>query len=140
MCSLKVLRPSIILLFNVLVYGCVKIGTYEEVALSYTVSQIEQRLELPVSFSQSFTIYEDYMIGCGYDNETAYAVIIDLAKGELLDKLNLPTDNYHRPHANVCCFGKVKYSDSSITPLLYVSQWDDQYERGVLVYDFSYNN
>lgn len=53
--------------------------------------------------------------------------------------VELPFDrnNNALPHANVSCFGKLFYSESSLFPCLYVSQWNDK--RLAFVYDFKNN-
>lgn len=96
------------------------------------------RKAIPIASSvgQSFAAYGDYLITCNYSDSTVTAKVMSLSNGTLLATLNLPYGSLHRPHCNVCCFGNEFGSENSIAPLLYVSQWDYEYQRGVLVYDF----
>lgn len=96
-------------------------------------------IQLSNPIPQSFAIYKDYIVGAYYSGDKAYARLFNITNGNLLAQFELPTGAFYRPHCNVCCFGNEIANVNSIAPLLYISQWDDTGDRGVLVYDIIYN-
>ena len=98
-----------------------------------------KQLSVPGTTGQSFASYGDYIVACNYDDGVSpseiTAKLMSLSGNSVLATFSLPYGSVHRPHCNTCCFGNEFGSADSIVPLLYVSQWDYGYERGVLVYD-----
>ena len=88
---------------------------------------------------QSMAIYEKYIIFMHSDKEL-YGSLYDITTKEYICNLEFPIGGYKLPHANVACFGPCFLSADSQIPLLYVSQWNYEGERGVLVYDISMKN
>ena len=85
---------------------------------------------------QSFAFSDNFAFFLRHEENQLVADIVDIENDYLISSLRLPHDNYQLPHANVCCFGSKIYSNVSIAPLLYVSQWSYYSERGIIVYDF----
>lgn len=91
-------------------------------------------------FIQSSAISGNYWfgIGCGRldgssnSQKQNFIVICDLESSEYLTTLWADTGDLVVPHANVSCFGN-DVLDGSPFPPLYISQWDYNGERGVVV-------
>ena len=97
----------------------------------------KELVRLSYKTNQSFARYENLLIAIESVDGEFNAYIFNIGTGILLSKLILPYDDFHIPHANVSCFGTEIKDENSIAPLLYISQWDDSYERGCLVYNFT---
>ena len=91
-----------------------------------------------VGANQSMVIYSDFAVF--FNNTTNSAKLYDLKKGSLLDTFELFSGSYHNPHCNTACLGYEYVSHNSIMPLIYISQWDEGYERACFVYDISSRN
>ena len=89
---------------------------------------------------QSSAVSGKYWFGCGYEcmqngnysNEQPFIIVCDLEKGEYINTLPIKATGIRVPHCNVCCFGNEKLQDSPFPPL-YISQWNYNGERGILV-------
>lgn len=66
--------------------------------------------------------------------------IYDLTENKLLTTIKFDYLNYDVPHANTACFSSVFRSETSILPLLYISQWEYYSHRVVFVYDIVEDN
>ena len=95
---------------------------------------------LPTGLSQAMAVYGDYILLFTYNTNNATAYLYKLSDGTLLTTLSLPNNNYKRPHCNAASFSNVFNSPNSILPLLYVSQWDNDSEKGCFVYDITIRN
>lgn len=99
---------------------------------------------LPRALEQAIAVYEDYILLFSYDtnsvNKPATAYLYKLSTATLLATLRMPNGPYKRPHCNAASFGNIYNSSNSILPLLYVSQWDDDSEKGCFVYDITLSN
>ena len=95
---------------------------------------------LPRALSQAMAVYGDFIILFTYDTSNAIAYLYKLSDGTLLANLCLPNATYKRPHCNAASFSRVFNSANSILPLLYVSQWYNDSEKGCFVYDITLNN
>ena len=93
-----------------------------------------------VGLEQAMGIYGDYLFVFSYATSTATAYLYKFSTMQLLATLNLPISTYKRPHCNAVSFGRVFNSENSIVPLMYVSQWDFDSQRGCLVYDITLND
>lgn len=82
---------------------------------------------------QSFVIYNDTIL---FIDLNGNCFVYSTKEERVNNQIALKYNGFNIPHANVACFG-VKSDNSSIFPLLYVSQWDG--EGGCLVYDFNKN-
>lgn len=126
--------------FVLFLLGCSKNDNYIE---SYTdgSSTLELYSVLPgLSIHQSIAVFNDLALFMMYEDSVLYADVYSLNRNEFKGKIYFPYANYKRPHANTISFGKKFYSNKSFFPLLYVSQWDFNGERGVLVYDIQDRN
>ena len=92
---------------------------------------------LPMAVSQAMAVYDDYILLFTYATNSASAYLYKLSDGTLLATLTLPNSTYKRPHCNAVSFGVTFNSANSILPLMYVSQWDNDSQKGCLVYDIS---
>lgn len=95
---------------------------------------------LPRALSQAMAVYNDYILLFSYDTNRAIVYLYKLSDGTLLATLLLPNNTYKRPHCNAVSFSNVYNKANSILPLLYVSQWDDDSEKGCFVYDITLSN
>lgn len=90
---------------------------------------------------QGMAVYGDYLVLFTYDDNvspaTCTAVLYDIPSETKLAEINLPYSTYRRPHGNALSFGFGFNSENSIVPPLYISQWDEDGERGCLVYDIT---
>lgn len=91
-------------------------------------------------FIQSSAICGDYWFGIGCDypggvsnsDKQNFIVVCNLKSSQYLTTLWVDTGDLVVPHANVSCFGN-EVLDGSPFPPLYISQWDYNGERGVVV-------
>lgn len=98
-------------------------------------------------FIQSVAIYKNFWFGVGfqyldgntYHPNNAFIIICDLNKSEYITKLYIDHKNLAVPHGNVSCFGN-ETLDGTEFPPLYVSQWNHDGARGVIVLRIDYNN
>ncbi|MBD5174715.1 MAG: hypothetical protein HDT06_02715 [Bacteroidales bacterium] len=89
---------------------------------------------------QSSAVIGKYWFGCGYEcmedgnytNDHPFIIVCNLEKGEYITTLPLKAPGVRVPHCNVCCFGNEMLDDSPFPPL-YISQWNYNGERGVVV-------
>ena len=95
---------------------------------------------LPRALSQAMAVYGDYIILFTYDTSHATAFLYKFSEGKLLATLSLPNGTCKRPHCNAASFSRIYNNSRSILPLLYVSQWDNDSEKGCFVYDITLNN
>ena len=125
---------SILLL--VAIMGAVSCSKIAPDSGMYSVPGINELLQLPdLPFHQSLAVYGDFALFQATSNNRLFSYIYYLPNLYLCSKTELKTVGNILPHANVSCFGKKLYSKDSLFPLLYVSQWDWNGDRGVLVYD-----
>ena len=96
--------------------------------------------KLPRGFSQAMAVYDDYILLFSYDSNRATAYLYKLSDGAFLATLSFPNSIYKRPHCNSASFSSVFNRPNSILPLLYVSQWDNDSEKGCFVYDITVTN
>lgn len=93
---------------------------------------------------QGFAVYGDYIVLMTFNKnvtpQVTSAILYNLATCEKLAEIPLPTSTYYRPHGNACIFGRDFHSQNSVLPLLYVSQWEQESERGFLAYDITLSN
>lgn len=92
-----------------------------------------------IPFHQSMAMWSDYALFQVIENDELYSYVYNIKSKSFLGKLQLPHFDYKSPHANCSCFGNLFYDDDSLLPLLYVSQWKWNGERGVLVYNIKKN-
>ena len=98
-------------------------------------------------FIQSVAIYKNYWFGVGFqylDRNTdhpnnAFIIICDLDNSNYIAKLYIDHKALAVPHGNVSCFGNETISGTEFPPL-YVSQWDDDGARGVIVLRIDHSN
>ena len=91
---------------------------------------------------QGMAVYDNYICLFTYSTTTPAVVkvgLFDLPTATLLSTITLPYSSYARPHGNALSFGRTYHSSNSVVPLLYISQWEADSERGVLVYDIVLN-
>lgn len=89
---------------------------------------------------QSFAIWKDWAVFIRQKDNQLIADVVNIMSGIIIASQKLDYGDFNLPHANVCCFGPQKYSDDSVTPLLYVSQWSYSSERGVIAYDLFFDD
>ena len=100
----------------------------------YNITYFSSLTSLP-EFIQSFAIDGTKCIAIGQKGK---GYLYSMTSSGLITEVVFDPSPFafHRPHANVACFGNEFGDDnSSVFPLLYISQWDRGGERGVLVYD-----
>ena len=86
--------------------------------------------------NQSMAIFGDYAIFiCHYKG--LMGELFNIKKKEYISSISLPYVPFKMPHANTSCFGKSFLNENSILPLLYVSSFDEDSDRGCFVYDIS---
>lgn len=89
---------------------------------------------------QSIAIYDKFWFGVGHEYRDdkgklvnrCFIVIYNIESSKYITTLFVENLDLKCPHANVSCFGNEKLDDS-IFPPLYVSQWDYDGERGIIV-------
>lgn len=84
---------------------------------------------------QSMIIHGKYVIYFMYNSTNVYAMIYNGDTRESLGTLNLPTGGYKVAHCNVANCGLNYHNGNTELPLIYLSQWDYDGERGMLVYN-----
>lgn len=93
---------------------------------------------------QCMAVYGDYVLLFTYNTsdatQPAKAYLYRLSTATQLAALTLPNSTYKRPHCNSATFSEVFNTSDSILPLLYVSQWDNDSEKGCFVYDIKLVN
>ena len=93
---------------------------------------------------QCMAVYGDYVLLFTYNTsdatQPAKAYLYRLSTATQLAALTLPNSTYKRPHCNSATFSEVFNTSDSILPLLYVSQWDNDSQKGCFVYDIKLVN
>ncbi|MBQ9216576.1 MAG: hypothetical protein IJ160_00110 [Muribaculaceae bacterium] len=112
----------------------------ELIKIGYNKFKSSAYKTLPQSLVQAMAIYNDFIILFDYNSSSAIAYIYKLSTATLLASLTLPNSTYKRPHCNSATFSEVFNTSDSILPLLYVSQWDNDSEKGCFVYDIKLIN
>lgn len=134
---MKINNPFLCSFFLLFEVGCSPIeGNYDR-SSDKSVSEITQFCSLPsMKPNQSMAIIDDYALFiCHYHG--LMGELYDIKKQEYVASISLPYVPWRMPHANTSCFGRTYLNGSSVLPLLYVSAYDEESDRGCFVYDFS---
>ncbi len=94
---------------------------------------------------QSSAVSGKYWFGCGYEcmkhgkysDDQPFIIVSNLENEEYITCIPISTAGVRVPHCNVCCFGNENLQESPFPPL-YISQWNYDGERGVLVVKINY--
>lgn len=85
----------------------------------------------------SMVIYGNYalVISVINNHKDVVGYLYDIDNKEYVTSFSMDYTDYDVPHANTACLGDVFYSEYSIMPVLYVSQYEYYSNRAVFVYD-----
>jgi len=90
--------------------------------------------QFQVSHIQSMAIYGNYIIFVTNVHDKLNGLLFDINTTEKIADLTFDYGMLKNPHGNTLCFGNEFADTTDDMPLLYLSQWNFDGERGVLVY------
>lgn len=94
---------------------------------------------------QGMIIHGKYLLyfmyrGSSGAGTSVYVRVYNFDTQTYIGQFNLPSGNFKIPHCNTVNCGIDYYPGNTLLPLIYLSQWDYDSERGILVYNIDPEN